>query len=117
MLIFSRKRNECLVIGDQIRVTVLDISGDIVKVGIEAPRLIPIHREEVYLKIQRANLAAADFDDAPTALQRVRRLKSLRPPADAPGVLHAPPPPGGGDGGVASEARVDDPALRDPRVL
>lgn len=54
MLILSRKRDESIVIGDDIVITVVDIRGDKVRLGIEAPRDTPVHRQEVYEAIQRA---------------------------------------------------------------
>ena len=48
MLVLSRKRNESIVINDNIKITVVDIRGDKVRLGITAPRDIPVHREEVY---------------------------------------------------------------------
>ena len=53
MLILSRKKNECIVIGDGIRVMVAEIRGDKVRLGIEAPKDIPVHRREVFDAIQR----------------------------------------------------------------
>ena len=53
MLVLTRKRNESIVINDVIRVTVVDIRGDKVRLGIEAPRDISVHRQEVYELIQR----------------------------------------------------------------
>ncbi len=55
MLALSRKRDESLVINNNIEVTILDIRGDQVKIGISAPKEIPIYRKEVYLQIQEAN--------------------------------------------------------------
>jgi carbon storage regulator len=51
MLVLSRKTNESIMIGDNIVVTVVDIRGDSVRLGIAAPREIPVHRREVYDKI------------------------------------------------------------------
>lgn len=59
MLALTRKKDESIVIGDQIEITVLDIQGDKVKLGIQAPKNIPIHRKEIYLAIQEENKAAA----------------------------------------------------------
>ncbi|MCA9028601.1 MAG: carbon storage regulator CsrA [Planctomycetaceae bacterium] len=48
MLVLSRKKNESIVIDDQIKITVVEIRGDKVRLGIEAPREVPVHRSEVY---------------------------------------------------------------------
>ncbi|MCR5300890.1 MAG: carbon storage regulator CsrA [Lachnospiraceae bacterium] len=55
MLALSRKKNEALIIDNKIEVTILEIKGDQVKVGISAPKEVPIYRKEVYLQIQEAN--------------------------------------------------------------
>ncbi len=60
MLALSRKKDESLIIDNNIEVTILDIRGDQVKVGINAPKEIPIYRKEVYLQIQEANKQAMD---------------------------------------------------------
>ena len=60
MLALSRKKNEALVIDNKIEVTVLDIKGDQVKIGISAPKEIPVYRKEIYLQIQEANKAAME---------------------------------------------------------
>lgn len=62
MLALSRKKNEALVIDNCIEVTILEIKGDQVKLGISAPKEIPIYRKEVYLQIQEANKAAMEAD-------------------------------------------------------
>ena len=62
MLALSRKKNEALVIDNCIEVTILEIKGDQVKLGISAPKEIPIYRKEVYLQIQEANKAAMEVD-------------------------------------------------------
>ena len=58
MLILSRKTNESIMIGDQVQVSVVDIKGDQVKLGIQAPREVKVYREEVYQAIQAENQAA-----------------------------------------------------------
>lgn len=55
MLVLSRRQDERIVIGDQIVITIVEIRGDKVRVGIEAPRDVPVHRREVYDAIQRHN--------------------------------------------------------------
>jgi carbon storage regulator len=59
MLVLSRQRDECIMIGDNIVVTIVDIRGDKVRLGIQAPAEIPVHRQEVYEAIQRENLRAS----------------------------------------------------------
>ena len=59
MLVLSRQRDETIMIGDDIEVTVVDIRGDKVRLGINAPREISVHRKEVYDAIRRENRAAA----------------------------------------------------------
>ncbi len=53
MLVLSRLRDESIMIGDDIVVTIVDVRGDKVRVGIEAPKSVQVHRQEVYLDIQR----------------------------------------------------------------
>ncbi len=66
MLVLSRQRDESIIIGDNIVVTVVDVRGDKVRLGIEAPREVSVHRREVYEAIQRENQQAAKIrlDDA-----------------------------------------------------
>lgn len=54
MLVLSRKKNESIVIGDGIKLTVVEIRGDKVRLGIEAPKDVPVHRQEVHDAIHRA---------------------------------------------------------------
>ena len=62
MLALSRKKNEAIIINNDIEITVLEVKGDQVKIGISAPKEVPIYRKEVYLQIQGANRASVDAD-------------------------------------------------------
>lgn len=62
MLVLTRKINQTVLIGDDVEVTVLSVTGDKVRIGIQAPREVPVYREEVYLEIQRERAAAVDVD-------------------------------------------------------
>ena len=61
MLILTRRLGESIQIGDDIRITFLDIRGKQIRIGIEAPKDVMVHREEVYRMIREQNLQAADF--------------------------------------------------------
>lgn len=63
MLALTRRVGESIMIGDQIEVTVISIQGDQIKLGINAPREIAIHRKEIYIQIQEENKAAASSSD------------------------------------------------------
>jgi carbon storage regulator len=60
VLALSRKINESIVIGNEVEITILEVKGDQVKIGINAPKSIPIYRKEIYVQIQQANKEAAD---------------------------------------------------------
>ena len=62
MLVWSRRRDESIIIGEGISVTIVDIRGDKVRLGIDAPSEIPVHRREVYDAIQRENLRVIEVD-------------------------------------------------------
>jgi len=66
MLVLSRHRDESIMIGDDVVITIVDIRGDKVRLGIEAPQHIPVHRQEVYEAIQRENRKAAQLDPEDT---------------------------------------------------
>ncbi|WP_432536754.1 carbon storage regulator CsrA [Kineococcus arenarius] len=74
MLVLTRKAGESVVIGDEVVVRVLEVRGDVVRVGIEAPRDVQVHRQEVYDAVREANLAAASAsEEAVNALQDLVR--------------------------------------------
>jgi carbon storage regulator len=67
MLVLSRKLNQSIMIGDDVRIIVVSVERDQVKLGIEAPRDISVHRSEVYEEIQRTNRTAAQAAPPPAA--------------------------------------------------
>jgi len=78
MLVLSRQRDETIMIGENIAVTVVDIRGDKVRLGIEAPGEIPVHRREVYEAIQREKRSAAN--GAPSTGDPSARAQAATPP-------------------------------------
>jgi carbon storage regulator len=76
MLVLTRKSNQSIMIGDEIEVSVLSIMGEKVRIGIQAPRSIPVFRKEVYLEIQQEKAAAkGSRDEVDTALEELRGNK------------------------------------------
>jgi carbon storage regulator len=77
MLVLTRRAGESIVIGDEVRVVVLDVRGDTVRLGIEAPRNVQVHRAEVYAEVQAANAAAVshsgDLESLAGRLARIAR--------------------------------------------
>ena len=63
MLALSRKKDEAVIINDDLEITIIEIKGDQVKIGISAPKSVPIYRKEVYMQIQNANKEAAQSVD------------------------------------------------------
>lgn len=60
MLALSRKKDEAIVINNNVEIKIIEVKGDQVKLGITAPKSVPVYRKEVYLQIQEANQAAAN---------------------------------------------------------
>jgi carbon storage regulator len=81
MLVLSRQRDETIMIGDEIEITVVDIRGDKVRLGITAPTRIAVHRKEVYEAIKRENEQAATFNSrlATSDLDVIKRTISPGP--------------------------------------
>lgn len=65
MLVLSRKKNESIVIDEHIVITVVEIRGDKVRLGIQAPREVPIHRSEVHAAIQSEQAASSEAEEEP----------------------------------------------------
>jgi carbon storage regulator len=72
MLVLTRKPNQSIMIGEEIEVSVVEVKGDQVKLGITAPRSVKVHRKEVFEAIQRENI-----DAARTLPGRVERIESM----------------------------------------
>lgn len=83
MLVLTRRKDQRIVIGDDIVVTVLEVKGDSVRLGVEAPRSVQVHREEVYRALVEANRQAVLPPTPPTGLPSAAR--------PAAGVRPAPP--------------------------
>ncbi len=77
MLVLTRKSGEGIRIGDDIRIVVVDIKDNQVKLGIDAPQTLMVHRDEIYMRIQEENIRAADLSPAELtgALDRIIRKK------------------------------------------
>ena len=74
MLVLSRQRDESIIIGDDIEITIVDVRGEKVRLGINAPAHIPVHRKEVYDAIKREKMAAGDQES------KVESLAKKKPP-------------------------------------
>ena len=94
MLVLSRQRDETIMIGDEIEITVVDIRGDKVRLGINAPTRIAVHRKEVYDAIKRENaqaarLGASDLDSLAQTIKPGPARRELRDEGTASGTLGA----------------------------
>ena len=89
MLVLSRQRDESIMIGDDVEITIVDVRGDKVRLGITAPKTIPVHRREIYDAIQREkNGEGADAKEAPVAAKnpkpKTEAKKKAKPKEDEP---------------------------------
>jgi len=119
MLVLSRQRDETIMIGDDIEITVVDIRGDKVRLGITAPSTVPVHRKEVYEAIQRENREAAkvkmeDLGGLPKGVQMPPNPAEKpglpgRPRANRPAIPVARPQPAGPPAESAARPRQDSP--------
>jgi carbon storage regulator len=90
MLVLSRQRSETIMIGDDIEVTVVDIRGDKVRLGITAPREVSVHRKEVYDAIRRENRAAAQVK--PEDLPELGKVNPKPPASEGKAPMKEPDP-------------------------
>jgi carbon storage regulator len=90
VLVLSRRKDESIVIGDDVHVTIVDIRGDTVRLGITAPKSIPVYRKEIFEAIQRENIEAAQ-----ARAEGLDAFKGMFPPAPpAPPAAGGPKPAG-----------------------
>jgi carbon storage regulator len=92
VLVLTRRAGESIVIGDEVRVVVLDVRGDTVRLGIDAPRSVQVHRAEVYAEVQAANAAAVTgVDDLGSVAHRLRQMARPAGPTSPAGDRPVPP--------------------------
>ena len=82
MLVLSRQRDETIMIGDDVQVTVVDIRGEKVRLGISAPPHIPVHRKEVYEAIKKENAASAGKGGQPRGVESLAHKKKDQAPGN-----------------------------------
>jgi len=122
MLVLSRQRDETIMIGDDIEITIVDIRGDKVRLGITAPATIPVHRKEVYEAIQRENREAAKIkmEDLPNLPTPPHMPRGKGPGAPGQNPQHPRPqvpftrPPGNGGAPPAGGRPSGPPASPQP---
>ena len=76
MLVLTRKSNQSIMIGDDVEVSVLSVMGEKVRIGIQAPRDIPVFRKEVYLEIQLERSDGSEREEVTEALERLKAKKT-----------------------------------------
>ena len=82
MLVLTRRSGESVMVGDDVVITVLDTRGDVVRLGIMAPRSVQVHREEVYRELQKVNREAASPSDL--AAEAIRGMLQQPDPTESP---------------------------------
>lgn len=81
MLVLSRQRDQTIMIGDDVKITIVDIRGEKVRLGISAPAHIPVHRKEVYDAIRREKIAAGQSQDGqPAPMESLANRKKKKEP-------------------------------------
>ena len=73
MLVLTRKKNQAIIIGEDIEITIIDIQGDQVRLGIKAPKNVSVHRKEVFIEICQENIRASDVN--PVVLKNMLKNK------------------------------------------
>lgn len=89
MLVLTRGKGESILIGDDVEITVVEIRGDKIRLGIQAPSGVSVHRKEVYLQIRQANVEAAQAD--PGGVARLGEIKPALPKTVDPDQGKSPP--------------------------
>lgn len=79
MLVLTRRLNQSIKIGDDIEITVIEVRGDQVRLGVSAPRDVSVHRKEVYLQIQQENQAAAQSSAEGVSLDALTQAMQTLP--------------------------------------
>jgi carbon storage regulator len=72
VLVLARKPNQSIMVGDQIEIKIIEIKGDQVKIGIEAPKAIGVHRKEIYEEIKEANIKASSTNQQ--AIDKIKKV-------------------------------------------
>ena len=82
MLVLSRRPGESVVVGDDVTITVLEVRGDVIRIGIDAPRSVAVHRAELLQQLESTNLeAASPSEDAVASLSQALRARSATGPS------------------------------------
>lgn len=77
MLVLARRPNQSIMIGDDIEIKIIEVKGEQIKVGINAPRNVTVHRKEVYEEIKSANIAATEAANSQAKIDKIKTITSL----------------------------------------